>query len=625
MAEETITILRIDTGEAVRNINDLKENIKLYKEALSELQIGSEDYKNVLTALETNQAALKNAMHGTATTMEQIAAAAHGTDESYNGLVRRMAILKEELRATDISTESGAQKFATLAGQINETNEKLKLLDKMQGNYQRNVGNYKSALDGLTGGFKATAGSAASVIQPLANMNAGLNALSATPVIAVLGLLANALSKVVSGLKSSEENTNSWNRALAAFQPIADAFTRTIQAVGKAVADTANRIADLMMEWGLLDEEAARRRQNEMEMSQMYAEQTRVLLKGSAQLEVEIAELREKASDKEKYTAEQRLGFLKEVQANEERLASNRRKMAQWRLDELQAEAAHTENSKEVNDQLNQAEIDLIRTDAEAAAAKRRTNREISRVTAEMNKNTKATKENAQAVRKEWGEALEAVPATLSAQAEAVETAQDQMDKSFAKHIEKRSAMNRANYEEEIALNKARVEAAFGYANALSNVLGSVADMYEANGDADEKSAKKAKELRTASAVISTISGAISAYMNTIESIKFPAVAIPLAIANAAIVFAAGMAQIKQINAVKVGSSSGGGGVSAPAAAAVSAPAFDPSIPSVRNVTGKSEVERLNRMGDPQRVYILASDLQAEREDSRVRVRETTW
>ena len=166
MAQEEVTILRIDTGEAVRNINDLKENIKRYKEALSELQIGSEDYKNVLTALETNQAALKNAMHGTATTMEQIAAAAHGTDESYNGLVRRMAILKEELRATDISAEGGAQKFATLAGQINETNEKLKLLDKMQGNYQRNVGNYKSALDGLTGGFKATAGSAASVIQP---------------------------------------------------------------------------------------------------------------------------------------------------------------------------------------------------------------------------------------------------------------------------------------------------------------------------------------------------------------------------------------------------------------------------------------------------------------------------
>ena len=618
MAQEEVTILRIDTGEAVRNINDLKENIKRYKEALSELQIGSEDYKNVLTALETNQAALKNAMHGTATTMEQIAAAAHGTDESYNGLVRRMAILKEELRATDISAEGGAQKFATLAGQINETNEKLKLLDKMQGNYQRNVGNYKSALDGLTGGFKATAGSAASVIQPLASMNAGLNALSATPVIAVLGLLANALSKVVSGLKSSEENTNSWNRALAAFQPIADAFTRTIQAVGKAVADTANQIADLLMEWGLLDEEAARRRQNEMEMSQMYTEQTRVLLKGSAQLEVEIAELREKASDKEKYTAEQRLGFLKEVQANEERLASNRRKMAQWRLDELQAEAAHTENSKEVNDKLNQAEIDLIRTDAEAAAAKRRTNREIARVTAELNKNTKATKENAEAVRKEWGEALEAVPAVLSAQAEAVETAQDQMDKSFAKHIEKRAAMNRAAYDEEIALNKARVEAAFGYANALSNVLGSVADMYEANGDEDEKSAKKAKELRTASAVISTISGAISAYMNTIESIKFPAVAIPLAIANAATVFAAGMAQIKQINAVKVGD---GGGASV----AVPAPAFSPSIQQTRSITGASEEDRLNRMASDSRVYLVYSDIEAAQTAQRVRVRETEF
>lgn len=618
MAQEEVTILRIDTGEAVRNINDLKENIKRYKEALSELQIGSEDYKNVLTALETNQAALKNAMHGTATTMEQIAAAAHGTDESYNGLVRRMAILKEELRATDISAEGGAQKFATLAGQINETNEKLKLLDKMQGNYQRNVGNYKSALDGLTGGFKATAGSAASVIQPLANMNAGLNALSATPVIAVLGLLANALSKVIDGLKSSEANTNSWNRALAAFQPIADAFTRSMQEVGRIVADTANKIADLLIEWGFLDEEAARHRQNMETSNQGLRELRRQTLISNSQLNAELQELRDQAMDKEKYSVEQRLDFLKKAQDRQRKITKNNIQLAEAEFYNAEAESHIYENDAEANDKLAQATAHLNDVKAAGASANRALQQQINRLTNEQNKNTKATKENAEAVRKEWGEALEAVPAVLTAQAEAVETAQDQMDKSFAKHIEKRAAMNRAAYEEEQALNKARVEAAFGYANALSNVLGSVADMYEANGDEDEKSAKKAKELRTASAVISTISGAISAYMNTIESIKFPAVAIPLAIANAATVFAAGMAQIKQINAVKVGD---GGGASV----AVPAPAFSPSIQQTRSITGASEEDRLNRMASDSRVYLVYSDIEAAQTAQRVRVRETEF
>lgn len=57
----------------------------------------------------------------------------------------------------------------------------------------------------------------------------------------------------------------------------------------------------------------------------------------------------------------------------------------------------------------------------------------------------------------------------------------------------------------------------------------------------------------------------------------------------------------------------------------VPAPAFSVSVPQVRNVTGASEEERLNRIAGPQRVYILASDLQAERDSSRVRVRETTF
>lgn len=31
MAEETISIIKIETGEAVKSVNDLKENIKILK------------------------------------------------------------------------------------------------------------------------------------------------------------------------------------------------------------------------------------------------------------------------------------------------------------------------------------------------------------------------------------------------------------------------------------------------------------------------------------------------------------------------------------------------------------------------------------------------------------------
>jgi len=62
MAEETITILRVGTEEAVKSINDLKNNISILKKNLGNLEVGSREYKDTLDELKVNQNALKDAM-----------------------------------------------------------------------------------------------------------------------------------------------------------------------------------------------------------------------------------------------------------------------------------------------------------------------------------------------------------------------------------------------------------------------------------------------------------------------------------------------------------------------------------------------------------------------------------
>lgn len=42
MAEETITILKVGTEEAVKSIADLKENVKILKKSLDDLEIGTQ-------------------------------------------------------------------------------------------------------------------------------------------------------------------------------------------------------------------------------------------------------------------------------------------------------------------------------------------------------------------------------------------------------------------------------------------------------------------------------------------------------------------------------------------------------------------------------------------------------
>ena len=142
--EEVVTILRVGTEEAVRSVNDLKENIKILKGNLGELTIGSQEYQDTLEELKVNQNALKDAMYATTGSMEDVAAAATGMSKSYNSLVHQMAALKEEWRATNDEARRNE-----LGKQIAEINQQLKDMDASVGNFQRNVGNYESGVTGL--------------------------------------------------------------------------------------------------------------------------------------------------------------------------------------------------------------------------------------------------------------------------------------------------------------------------------------------------------------------------------------------------------------------------------------------------------------------------------------------
>ena len=166
----------------------------------------------------------------------------------------------------------------------------------------------------------------------------------------------------------------------------------------------------------------------------------------------------------------------------------------------------------------------------------------------------------------------------------------------------------------------AREKTLFAVANATSSILGSLADIYESDSENNEKAAQQAKNLRTASATIDTISGAIKAFMSA-QGLPFPANTI-VGAAQAAAVLATGMAQIAKIRNTDIDKDKESSGS---ISATVSAPTVTPRVTEVRNITSASEEDRLNRMADDQRVYILSSDIEASQKQRRVRVRETSF
>lgn len=131
MAQEVVTVLKVETGNSEKTIKTLKDEIKNLKNTLENAEIGSEEFAKASEQLAAAQAELKTIMDSTKKTVE-------AADGSYDALVGTMAKLKKEWRAT-----ADEAKRNELGQQIDAINTELKELDATLGNHQRNVGNYK--------------------------------------------------------------------------------------------------------------------------------------------------------------------------------------------------------------------------------------------------------------------------------------------------------------------------------------------------------------------------------------------------------------------------------------------------------------------------------------------------
>ena len=132
--------LQAEAEETGKTIKDLKDEIKGFRESLENAEIGSDDFKSALEQLTNAQNELKQATKSSIDVVEG----------SYNALTRQMAEMKAEWKNLNPATEEGKARMAELGKAINDTNNKLKEMDASLGNYQRNVGNYGSAFEGVT-------------------------------------------------------------------------------------------------------------------------------------------------------------------------------------------------------------------------------------------------------------------------------------------------------------------------------------------------------------------------------------------------------------------------------------------------------------------------------------------
>ena len=656
MAEETITILRVGTDEAVRNIADLKNNVKALKEGfedaegvwhngLEDLEIGTKEYQDTLEELKVNQNALKDAMYATSSSMEDVAKAATGASESYNSLVHRMAALKEEFRAT-----GDAARREELGKEIKSINDQLKNLDALQGNFQRNVGNYAGSIkeafkgmgdriDALRKGLKLAGGG-------LNDMKDATEGLAKSPAIATFGILVSVAMKLADSLKDNETAMNAIKKAMASLQPVLDFFSGLLEKVADFLVDIISEVTEFVTANGLIDKVIKG-----------------VMGVGNAILEFVIAPFKGIIAAIKVFKEQGVRGLGDAARAFGQEMKSGVSFKQNFQAGQMAAETILAgakskkkeikQTGKEIGKELGDGilegiedmdkmlEDDLAKMlkaqeDANKAATKQAEERlkSLDKVTAhQLELNSILVEDDRERAEKEYQIQEQANQRRLALLDQFKQDALDRGDLDAYLAYDQ----ERADLEVEIETNALREKQRIrkedlkdaeknaqaqkalmrGVASATSSILGTIADLYENDEKNSVRNANRVKNIRIAAATIDTISGAIGAYMAAAKMGQPILGAI-----QAAAVTAAGFAQIAKIKQTKVSADSAS---SSPATAIASAPTLQTEVANVRSISSASEEDRLNQMADEQRVYILASDIEASQNRIKTRVEESSF
>ena len=763
---DNVTILRVDTGEAVQSVNDLRQNIKILKDQLGQLEIGTKDYENTLGQLKTSQDALRKAMSGEAVEIDKLTRltrsdidATTGLARTYNGLVEQMANLRKTQRDVNISTAEGQAEYERMAAEINRVNDRLKELDALNGNHQRNVGNYTSGqvevvdnfkklreeikryrsellgleegteeynltmqkladaqfklrdanetarwsandlgerlsttarvADGLIGGFYALENAAvlfggnveelekafyklqvaASIVQGIQGLEgltkdipimirqfkaatsgvtaftAGLSgmqkALMATGIgilISALGLLIANWDKLVAVVNRSTDETDSYRNSVDDLQTSFKSFNNELdlniqlmEAEGATQEEIVNKRREAVRQQleetqALMDSMRSKGKLNEGEREQLdrliatEGELYDTLEKLNTQaLVLEVRARTKKKSEEEEIQRKMRL-----IEA-EQQLASLNVEVPEKELKVPEMDFSGLTENPDADALLTrqQAQLDALEgmTDRRMRLAAIATQDEEAnaleqiRIQEEANARKLALLQQFEEQAYSHGD----VSAAVQWQQQQADLELEIAEETYAKE----KAIRDKAVQDEVERRQRMSAIMQSSAGAISSILTSVADAYEASAGDSEAAAERVKGIRIASATIDTIAGAVGAFMGITRDTGGWGIA--LAAIQAAAVMAAGIAQIQQIRNTDVSGGSSSSPSSGSMSAVVPAPTLDTEIPTVRNLTGASEEDRLNRMAGDQRVYILSSDIEASQNSRRVQVRESTF
>lgn len=395
-AEEKILEIKVRYDKAITKIAEysteldkLKAREKQLKEDVSKGRIEREKY-NLMMA-ETKIAA-KEYTESIRVLNKQIQNERKEQTEMEGSLVRLRAELSNLTAAYDrlSRVEREGVKGKELQDKINAITDELKGAEEETQRFYRNVGNYEAAilkaaqsnipfLDSIIkmqtelGGVKQAFNVGKTAVIGFSKQ---LLALLTNPIVAILASIAAAIMLVSKAINSSEEASNRWNIITAPLSRSLDFLLNIVQRLAGGILSVVEsgakmigwiaKMAEKLPGIGkyIRDINDANREAIKLAKEEAaIAKQARTDQVQNAKDQLEVARLRQQAKDKEKFTAEERLAFVKQANKLEEEQAKRNVDLATREFELLRKRSEWAENDAETNDKL--AELEAAKYNAE--------------------------------------------------------------------------------------------------------------------------------------------------------------------------------------------------------------------------------------------------------------------
>ena len=345
--ESIILDVQIDGTQAVQKIAELKDEVAGLREEQKKLDTTTEEGRKEYVALDEQIKVINKEISSYSKKIQDTVKENENAADSYNALSAQLAQLKAEYKAA-----ANDKDREEILKNLTKVDQRLKDLDEKQGVYVRNVGNYKGAILSAFSSMPGPIGAAASQVTMFGN---AMKAASATPMIAVLGILLPILQKLIDTFKGNAAAVESVNAAFAAFSGIGVIVDKVVDAVAKAVGWLAEKLGNLAKKIGLV--------KDEMELSQKLTRDELELQKKrreavveNAKAEQQIAKLKADAADKEHKSIDERVAAYKKVAQLEKEKMQRELDIAQREYDLIKAQNARSESTQE--DMMKEAEAE---------------------------------------------------------------------------------------------------------------------------------------------------------------------------------------------------------------------------------------------------------------------------